>query len=468
MSVEPIGLLTMVIGLLCLLSGYRVTFAACVVASVMGASAAFLIGAANIPPAHLLLAFAGVAVFSRRHELAAATHSIKFPQPGFWLLCLLGYGLITGIFMPRLMAGLTPIVPLGTGEYADTGTTVPLGPVSSNFTQGVYMTADVIFFMMTAAVASTRAGFQTVVSALLAYAGVNIFFAFLDVATYATGTQVALEFIRNAKYTLHIEEEISGLKRIVGSFPEASAFARSTLGALGFTGTLWVCGYRPRLTGVLAFASLALVILSTSSTGLAATPPLVALIYATAFFRNGFNANRPWASALLLCAPLIAIAIALAVSLDDGASQKVTGYLDQLIFNKASSDSGVERSSWNRYAMQNFYDSYGVGVGLGTVRTSSFPVALLACVGVPGTMLYLTFLASMFIPQRGRPKTFPTDVRAASRNACLGLIIGDLFASPTIEQGLLFAVLAGLACAQPERSVVRDSAMPRGVAGVRR
>src|SRR5713226_5318658 len=87
---------------------------------------------------------------------------------------------------------------------------------------------------------------------LISFAAGNVLFALLDLGTYATGTQWLLDFMRNALYTLHFEEEVAGLKRIVGSFTEASVFAGSTLGALGYTGTLWLCGRRPMLTGTLA------------------------------------------------------------------------------------------------------------------------------------------------------------------------------------------------------------------------
>ena len=93
----------------------------------------------------------------------------------------------------------------------------------------------------------------------------------------------------------------------------------------------------------------------------------------------------------------------------------------------------------------------GLGVGLGTVRTSSFPVALLANVGIPGTIFYVLFAVSAFFRRRGTPRSFPSDVRMAARNACLALIIGDTFAAPNVEQGLVFYVLAAVACAEPER-----------------
>jgi hypothetical protein len=463
MSIEPIGLLTIIIGLICLKLGYRTMAWTVVVASLFGTAAAILIGSANIQPAHLLLGFLAATTLSRSREKAGAVDALRFPKPGFWLLCLVLYGIFTGIVMPRLLAGSMPIIPLGTSEYADTGSTVPLGPVSSNFTQAVYLVADLLCFTIIVAIASTQAGFMTIVGAVLAWIAGNVLFAFIDLATYNTGTQWLLEFMRNAKYALHIEEEVSGLKRIVGSFPEASSFARMTLGALGFSATLWLCGYRPLWTGSLALASLLLVVLSTSSTGLAGTPPVLLVLYATALLRRGIHPSRPFTSAAVLCAPLLVVAAVLALQLDDEAARPIRNYLDELIFNKSASSSGIDRDNWNRVAMQNFFDSFGLGVGLGTVRTSSFPVALLSNVGVPGTIFYLLFVITAFLRRRGIPRTFPTDVRLAARNACFGFAIGDTLSGPVVEQGLLFYVLAAIACAEPERNMADVRSQQIGV-----
>jgi hypothetical protein len=468
MSIEPIGLVTFLIGLICLQLGYRATATALVIATLFGSAAAILIGAANIPPAHLLLAFVSMSTLKRPVETSRAFGAMSFPEPGFWLTCLLIYGLVTGFLMPRLLEGSMNIIPLGISiQYGDTGGIAPLGPVSSNLTQGVYLIGDVACFVMIVAIASTQAGFATIAGALVAYAIGNVIFAFVDLATYNTGTAWLMEPIRNANYTLHIEEEVSGLKRIVGSFTEASAFAGSTLGALGFIGTMWVCGHRPALTGTLALASLALVVFSTSSTGLAGTPPMLAILYVTALMRRGVDFRRPFASAMLLCAPMLVVAIFLALLLDDEASKPIRDYLDALIFSKSDSASGIERASWNSLALQNFFGSYGLGVGLGTVRTSSFPIALLSNVGIPGTIFYVLFAASAFLRRRGQPHTYNSDVRLSARNACLGLIIGVVFAGTTVEQGLLFYVLAGLACAEPEREMATFSSVASRPVGAR-
>jgi hypothetical protein len=46
-----------------------------------------------------------------------------------------------------------------------------------------------------------------------------------------------------------------------------------------------------------------------------------------------------------------------------------------------------------------------------------------------------------------------------------GAIIGDIFAAPTVEQGLLFYVLAGVACAESERDTEELSIGSRGLTG---
>jgi hypothetical protein len=458
MSIEPIGLVTFIVSLICLQLGHLAMAATLVIATLLGSAAAIQIGGANIPPAHILLGFLAAGTFTRRVETAQAIRAMSFPEPGFWLMSLVIYGVITGFLMPRLLAGSMPIVPLGISlEYATTGSTVPLGPVSSNLTQAIYLVGDVTCFVMIVAIASTEAGFAVITGAVLAYVAGNVLFALLDIFTYSTGTQWLMEPIRNATYTLHIDEEVSGMKRIVGSFTEASAFAGQTLVALGFVGTLWVCGRRSVLTGTLALASLVLVVLSTSSIGLAGTPPLLVILYVTALTRRGIDFRRPFASAAVLCAPLLVVAVIVALQLDDEAWKPIRDYVDVLIFNKVGSASAVERGSWNTFALQNFFDSYGLGVGLGTVRASSFPIALLSNVGLPGTIFYVLFAASAFLRRRGTPGTYYSDVRLAARSSCIGLIIAASFVGAAVDQGLLFYLLAGLACAEPERKMAAFS-----------
>lgn len=468
MSIEPIGIATFLIGLFCLAVGNGVLVPAVALASLFGASAALLIGAANIQPGHVMLGFLLLSVMSRRQDTADMLRTFRPGEPGFWFACLTLYGVVSAFLLPRVLAGTTQIVALGSSSYDETGSTIPLVPVSSNLTQSVYLTANLLIFAATAGIAARREGFLTVLAGLMAYSIGNTFFAFLDLATYHTGTQDVLSFMRNARYTLHTETEVAGMKRIVGSFTEAAAFARTTLGVIGFTGTLWLCGYRPAVTGTLAVISLVLLVASTSTAGLAGTPAILCILFATALFggRTVFG-SRTRAFALVFAPPLV-IASALFILLNAEASSTVHDYLDMVILQKGHSDSGIERSFWNRIAFQNFIDTGGLGVGLGTARTSSFALALLATVGLPGTVFYGLFFMGALLRRRGESGSFPSCVRLAARNACFGLLIGDLLVCPVIDQGLYFSLLAALASAYPEgdRTVVRlplSSPDPLGV-----
>ena len=269
-------------------------------------------------------------------------------------------------------------------------------------------------------------------------------------ATYATGTASLLDFMRNAQYAFHLEEEIAGMKRIAGSFTEASSFAHATLGALGFVGTMWVCGRSSIWTGPLAVASLAMIVLSTSSTGLVGTPPMLALLYVTALRRCDLGLRGRNAAFAMLGAPALFVVAGLALALDAPAWAAIHDYVTGLVFEKSGTQSGMERAAWNASAWRNFADSAGLGVGLGTARASSFALALLSNAGVVGAVTYGLFAWTVCATRRGMRSTFESDVRLSARNACLGLLVGDVISGALVDQGLIFYVLAAVACAMPD------------------
>ncbi|POF31085.1 hypothetical protein [Roseibium marinum] len=447
MSIAFIGIVSIIGGFSSFLLGNAALVRMLAIAAVLGAAAALFVGNTNIPPAHVLLGFLAFGVMADKSTANTFFHGFEFGKPGFWLLLLVIYGVLSAYFAPRLFAEDMAIVPLGRSSYADTGSTVPLGPVSSNLTQSIYLISDVLCFGLVSAVAGRPEGFNFVVKALIAYCVANLFFAILDLVTYATGTQSFMSFIRNIRYTLHVNDQVAGMKRIVGSFTEASSFARSTLGVLGFAGTLWLAGYRPVLTSILTFTAVVMVVMSTSSTGLAGAPVVMLILYATGLQLAFTYGLHGYSLFFLLISPLCVIAVLLLLIIDGALWNQIFDYVNLVVLDKASSDSGVERGSWNELAWQNFTASYGLGVGLGTIRASSLFYALLAGVGIPGTLFYFAFCYTAFIGKSWQVTFHGHAVRLAARNGCLGLLVGDLVVSPSIDQGLFFYMLAALAAA---------------------
>ncbi|EUB99548.1 hypothetical protein PMI07_005829 [Rhizobium sp. CF080] len=450
MSLEPIGIFTLALGVLCLLLGSSSTVIVFVTLTVFGAAAAILAGSASIQPAHLFLGFLAFSTLSFQRDFAVALAEFKFPKPAFWLTCLLFYGAAAGFFAPRLFAGATNIIPLGTSDYPSTGGAVPLGPVSSNFTQAVYLAADLLTFVLMACIGSTERGFRAIAIGVAGFSVANAAFAILDLATYGTSMQSLFGYIRNAQYVFHDEDVVAGVKRVVGSWPEASAFAGMSLASIGFTGTMWLCGRNSRLNGSLFLISVFLVVRSTSSTGLFALPLCCVLLFLTAAGRGIGSTASTWRSTTtVVFVPPLLVTVALVLALDNDLYRKIYDYVDLLLLSKSTSSSAMVRGSWNLYAYQNFIDSFGLGVGLGTSRTSSFIFALLSNVGVPGTIFFFLFVLSVLLRQRSLPRSGTSDIQLSARNGCICIMIGALVAGPTVDLGLLFFILAGLAWARP-------------------
>jgi hypothetical protein len=76
-------------------------------------------------------------------------------------------------------------------------------------------------------------------------------------------------------------------------------------------------------------------------------------------------------------------------------------------------------------------------------------VALLSNVGIPGTLFFLLFFFSAIIMPRGSQRNFEADTRLAARVGCVCLLVGAAVSASTVDLGLLFFIMAGLASSVP-------------------
>lgn len=459
MTYELMGALTLMAGCLSLVYGHRFAIVIFLFSTLLGSSAASVLtalGSANLQPAHLLLGFL-ILIAVRPPFLAAGLGSMSYPRPGFWFLVTVGYGVLSALFMPRLFEGASyvyAITRVGNGKITMMS---PVGPSNGNLTQTIYFVGNLICFCVFSAFARNRDGQRCIADAFIFCAYSNIVFALIDYFTFATGTASALAFMRNASYNMLDATELSGMKRIVGSFTEASAFAAVSLTLFAFNLHLWINHYRSSLTGPISILLLAGLLLSTSTTAYLGTGLYVTLVYAANVIRVMIGDGTARRIAFLTFAPLVTALLLIGVALNDGASFYLSGLLDQILFMKGASDSALERGNWNSQAMTNFFDSYGLGIGVGSARASSFLIASLASIGILGTITYWIFISLVLVAPWREVDPEIKILRGAAGSACLGIAIAACVSGSTVDLGLMFYALAALA-ATPMASFAQSPA----------
>jgi hypothetical protein len=283
--------------------------------------------------------------------------------------------------------------------------------------------------------------------AVLLLAGLNCLAGVINLAEFYLGLPGILEYVRTAGYEIFDNYEVAGMMRIQGTFAETSAFSGFTLPLFAFTFSLWLYKVRSAYSGVLAVASLVFLLISTSGTaymGLA----IYLLCVGFGFAWSGLAFGRVPRLGALLLTGMLAVLIACSVSIfEPKVVERVADVFEITVLNKMQSSSGVERGSWNKHAWSNFIDTYGVGVGLGSARASSYPLVLLSNVGIIGTLLFLIFLIKLF---RNNPFYYGLPDRAvvrASKQAVLAGLICASLSGTVFDLSILFYAFAAAAVA---------------------
>jgi hypothetical protein len=259
--------------------------------------------------------------------------------------------------------------------------------------------------------------------------------------------------MRNATYRMLDESDIVGMKRVVGSFPESSTFAYATLGFFSFTSRLWLGGVYPRISGSLGLLSLTALAFSTSTTAYAGMSICAFGLYLSALLGLLVKRANLRTAALVFVGPVCAAALFSALLLYDPLWAQVQELIGKTVLQKAASSSAIERAMWNQQALTNFQDTLGLGAGVGSVRASSFLIAVPASIGVLGSCTYAAFLYLILV--RRRPVYQPYQVnaiQAAARFASFAQLAAGVIAGTFIDLGLSFFVFAAMAVGTPIRA----------------
>lgn len=429
--------------------------AACIVFAVVftlfgAASAVSLpaLGGATITPALLFLPFLALhALFVRvrTHDPAVLSRA------GTLMAIVVLWGVVSALVMPRVFAGETQVFILDR-LTAKSPRLYPLRPLPTNLTQSVYAIGHLVCFLSLRTLLRAPGRLLTFRNALLLVAALDVAMGVLNLAENVLKLPSLLDYLRTAEgYALSADYALGGLPRIHGTFPEASIFAYYTVPLFAFTLSLWTARAETRYSPYLCCALLVLLLLSTSAMGYVG---LFGYLVCYAFAELP-RKRIPSILALVAACGVLLILGMYALELD--ATRHLDRFVHATLLDKAASGSGQERGSWNAQAIRNFLDTYGLGVGLGSCRASSFPLVLLSNLGVFGAAMFALFLISVCrAPYVDRAQISEQDfaVRKAASEAVIACVITGAFGLGMFDLGVsfyLFAAASSSLSAEPRR-----------------
>jgi hypothetical protein len=335
------------------------------------AGAAVFIGTVVVPTFYAAALGTAVALafqFLRRQPSAGPGRS-ALPPGASLLLVFFGWSALVTVIAPQLFDGMAVLLPTGKGSLLAGSLT------SSNIAQMGYLALGVCVVVFLARSPCARpeliglaAGATTLLS-LWRYLHQEVAVPFPE------------GLFDNSPTLAYIETAPGGLQRFRGILSEPSSLAGSSLVTMAYLLSRAQQLDRWRRAAALAVGAVAgyLGVISTSATFVVAGVVVCAIACVT--FLLGFLARRRFVSAavgVVSCAFIITLLWLLPI---------ITDFVQETINNKVASPSFDERSGANEASYGIFFDTYGIGVGLGSNRASSFFAGLLSTTGLVGTLL---------------------------------------------------------------------------------
>lgn len=219
--------------------------------------------------------------------------------------------------------------------------------------------------------------------------------------------------------------------RIRGIFAEPSMLATFTLSAMVFFVALALVsrGSRRALSVGGAIVNGLVLLSAFSGTGLIGF--LVVATFAVFVYGGMFALGRAKLSPTLA---LLGLALFVVVTF---IASRLVSYSSTLITDKIGSSSFDSRGTADQFSVRIFADTFGLGVGLGSSRPSSFLAMLISNVGLVGTLLFVALIACV--------------IRAAWRNggdyapsmwALIAVIAAKVVGEPNMSAPVMWMAIA--------------------------
>lgn len=373
-------------------------------------------------------------------------------RPVWILTSLMAYAIIGAWLFPRFFEGQTTVFV----QSKNRGSVVEaaLAPVSGNTSQTGYFILGGLTAIALCALLLHSNRIDQVRRGFFLWCGLHAGMGLADLVGKNAGAGDLLAPIKTANYALITQAVEAGFVRITGPFSEASSFASVSLACLAFCYTYWR-KTKSRLAQWLAGILLFLTVLSTSSTAYVGLT-LLCLPVAFSMLVSVLRGRVEREEILITAFMATGVVAIMGVSLyNAGVLEPFVRLLNSTIISKADSASGVERTYWNIKSLQSFLDTSGLGVGFGSSRASSWPIAVLSQLGVFGSLM-MAILVGVLVSGIGRLREWvdpETEAVVTSvRNASLAGIIASSLSGGSADPGILFFIALAVVSATRVRA----------------
>ncbi|MFC3834246.1 hypothetical protein [Deinococcus rufus] len=363
----------------------------------------------GLSPYYVLAAWAAVSCVRRPRALVA----FLLRPPQIYLLLFVLYAVVGAVVLPLLFSGTGVYSPrLGIDSQVSRQTPLILSPSQIGQAGYLLLNYGVYLFIAQRGVV----GHRHLVTALYVAAAVSLW----QLLSLVTPLPFAQDIVAsNQAYAYLGNQQILGVPRINGSFLEvsmASAFFAVMYAHFARTYLDTGRGAVPAVVALLATA------FSLSTTGTVVIALVTVALIGTALLRL-VRQGRVRRQDVILVLVLAGVVL--------GAAS-VSQYLFELTVNKFGTSSYSNRGASNAYALDLLLDTFGLGVGLGSNRPSSFAAYLLSNLGIVPSVLLGALIVSLL--WRAQPR-----VMAWTLGAYLG---AKLLSLPDLNDYWLWVLLA--------------------------
>jgi hypothetical protein len=387
---EPYVFILAAIGLLLFVWGQEAILTGLIVSSVLQAMA-FI----NISDSPIIAYYFFGALFIVR----ALIDLLRNPQKGspenqpyrplIWLFAFTTLSILGAFFLPQIFTGTLVYSPKLAIDEQFYGLS-RLVFTSSHANQALQLLVNA---MICAIIWLRRIPPAALVKAIFVGFYVEITIALWQLASNTTGIYFPAEWLYTAKgWSLGDQQKIGSFSRINGSFIEPSLLATYLMGFFGFLLIWWV--RRPSWQLLLGLLAAIFVMLTTTSSTAYFGLLLItlAVLVGLGFFQliNGGWVDKTLLMILLAMVIIIWLSAMLLIGFGD-----VRELFNLVLLQKSEGDSFRVRIDADLQSLQILWQTYGLGVGLGSNRPSSFLTFLLSNVGVAGFVLFVMFVVSL-------------------------------------------------------------------------